>query len=416
MARPIRFVHAADLHLDAPFAGVDAAEGRVRQALKEATSTALDRVVELAVTEGVDFVVVAGDLYDSRDKSFSAQRAFQRAAVELSEHGIEVFVARGNHDPEDGWSAGLELPETVKHFPSDEVGRFEVVREGAVRCSVYGRSFATAAVMSDLSTGFAREGGDDVAIGVLHTNVGGRPGTEPYAPSTLDRLRSARMDYWALGHIHAAERLSEEPHIVYSGGTQGLDPTEPGAHGCFVVEASPEAISARFEATDSVRYVNTPLDVSGCDSAEDVRRTLSDACALARDEADGRAVIARFELVGRTSAHSELSREGVLAEVAEDVQSGQMTLEPWVWLDRVRDRTAAPLDLDRIRSGEDFLGDLVSLADELCAGDPASFVETATDSLRKHLLGLMPEPVDPAALVRRARDLCLDRFMEDGSQ
>ena len=76
---------------------------------------------------------------------------------------------------------------------------------------------------------------DDLAIGVLHANVGDREGHGPYAPCSLEDLRAARMDYWALGHIHQPEVLDHSPHTAYAGCPQGLDPTETGERGCWLV-------------------------------------------------------------------------------------------------------------------------------------------------------------------------------------
>ena len=64
--RPVRFVHAADLHLGAPFQGVDASDARVRAALLASTYEALDRIVALCLAEKVDFLLIAGDVHNSR--------------------------------------------------------------------------------------------------------------------------------------------------------------------------------------------------------------------------------------------------------------------------------------------------------------------------------------------------------------
>ena len=130
MSRPVRFIHAADLHLDAPFTGIDATDDRVRAALVDATYAAFERVVDACLEHDVDFLVIAGDLYNAADKSRQAQQRFAAAAERLAQDGIEVFVVHGNHDPASGWSAGLPLPETVHVFSSRDVERVEVDRLG----------------------------------------------------------------------------------------------------------------------------------------------------------------------------------------------------------------------------------------------------------------------------------------------
>ncbi len=296
----VTFIHAADLHLDAPFAGLTAASDRIGRALAEATYEAFRRVVDTAIAREVDFVVIAGDAYNSSDKSLRAQLRFKEQMVRLDAAGIEVFVVQGNHDPANGWSAGLPLPANVTVFPSDRVGRAEVVRDGELVAAVYGRSFAKRDVTENLSLGYRREAADPVAIGVLHTNVGSNAEYEMYAPSTLDDLRAGGMDYWALGHIHKQEVLAENPWVVYAGSPQGINPKETGPHGCFVVSIAPGgAVSLEHVETASVAWAQVVVDASEADDLDAVRSLLTDACEdlLARED---RSVVVRFTLTGRS--------------------------------------------------------------------------------------------------------------------
>ena len=95
----VKFVHCADLHLDTPFRGLSDVAPDVGRALNEATFQSWTNIVDLAIREGVDFVVIAGDVYDSSDRSLRAQFRFRDGLKRLSDHGIPSFVAFGNHDP-----------------------------------------------------------------------------------------------------------------------------------------------------------------------------------------------------------------------------------------------------------------------------------------------------------------------------
>jgi DNA repair exonuclease SbcCD nuclease subunit len=220
VAQPVRFVHASDLHLDATLSGVDATDDRVIGALVRATFDALDRVVEICVEREADFLVIAGDLYNSADRSLGAELAFQKRMQRLAEAGIRAFVVHGNHDPADGWSAGLDLPDSVVVFSDRVVERCEVVKDGELACAVYGRSFPSRQVQENYARQFRRQTGDPLAVAVLHANVGQREGWDDYAPCSVQDLRAAGMDYWALGHIHVPGRISDNPVAVYSGSTQ----------------------------------------------------------------------------------------------------------------------------------------------------------------------------------------------------
>lgn len=413
MPRPVRFVHTADLHLDAPFAGVEAADARVRDALLESTYQALDRIVEACLERAVDFLVISGDCYNARDKSLRAQIRFASAMQRLAAAGVEVFVAQGNHDPADGWSANLSLPDTVRYFPTGEVGRFEVARDGETIAVLYGRGFARAAETSNLAAGFRRGEGDAVAIGVLHANVGGNTDYEPYAPCSLDDLRAAGMDYWALGHIHKPARLIDRPRANYAGSPQGLNPKEDGPHGCLAVEISNGVVTEESVPTHSIAWAHSSLDASGLAGLGDVRGALRDECARLREQA-GVPVLARIDLVGRSAAHADLARRAALRDLAADARDEQLSREPWLWLDRVRDLTAAELDIDAIRAGGDFAAQLVRLADRVLADEDAldALVGEVLDPVRK-TVGDADPGMSNAEIVERARDVCLDRLLAE---
>jgi DNA repair exonuclease SbcCD nuclease subunit len=417
MSTPVRFIHAADLHLDAPFGGVDATDARVRDALGASTYKALEAIVDACLEYAVDFLVVAGDVYNHRERGVRSQLAFARAASRLNDADIPVYVVHGNHDPASGWSAGIALPENVQVFGADGVERLTFERAGEVACALYGRSFRTAAEHENFAREYARDDSDPIAIGVLHGNVGGRPEYDDYAPCSLADLRAARMDYWALGHIHKPEVISEDPYAVYAGCPQGLDPTQSGPRGCWLVTAGPGTAAAEFLPVASIVWDFAQVDVSEVASLDDVRAALLSAVDSARDGGDTTPVVLRADLLGRTEAHGALSSPGALDALVEDVRSEALLSEQWVWLDRVRDRTGQVLDLNALRATEDFGGDVVRLADHLLADDvaAAAFVADVADPLMERVRDAAPAP-DAADVIARARDLVLDRLFGEAAR
>ena len=415
MSDRVRFVHAADLHLDAPFQGIAAADPRIGAELADATYAAFRRVVDTCLDRDVSFLVIAGDAYNSADKSLRAQLRFRTEMVRLTEAGIEVFIVNGNHDPRSGWSAGLVLPETVHVFPADCVERIEVVRDGEVIAAVYGRGFARAAETANLSLGYHRDVADPVAIGVLHANVGSNSDYAPYAPATLDDLRAAGMDYWALGHIHKQEILAEHPWVVYAGSPQGLNPKETGSHGCFVVEVSRGgATTLEHVETAPIAWAQTDVDVSDAADLDDVRGLLLKACETIRAES-GRHTVARIALTGRSAAHTDLRRPGVAAELFDDIRAEAAVDTPWVWIDRLVDRTSSIIDLDELRGGPDFAAELVRVADEL-ASDPVE-LEAVLAAIKAPLATTLSgyrAQTTPGDVLDRARDAALDLLLSKG--
>jgi len=413
VARAFTFIHAADLHLDAPFSGVDAGDARVRECLVESTYEAFDRIVALALARQVDFVLIAGDTFNSRDKALRAQLRFRSACERLREGGIAVYLVQGNHDPADGWSAHLTLPDNVHHFATDRVERVEVLdpASGEALCALYGRGYATGAVKSNLARGFARGSADETAIGVLHANVGGQEGYEPYAPCSLDDLKSAGLDYWALGHIHKTADLCDAPPIRYAGSPQGLNPKEDGAHGCWLVTMERGAVTAEeFVETSQVRWARAELDIASIDGVDELHAALRSICAEAREDAGGRPAILRVDLHGRTQVHAQLGRGSTLEDLVRELSDEQMAEAPWVWIDRVRDLTRGTIDIEFMRGVEDFAGDLVRITDELLQ-DPDAAASVLAEALGGVDAAFGSRERDPRTLLEQARDACLDRMV-----
>lgn len=415
MTDPVRFAHAADLHLDAPFKGIDATDPRVREALVASTYDALDALVAACIGNSVDFLVIAGDVYNESERSLRAEFAFRDACTRLAQAGARVYLARGNHDPASGRSAGLALPENVHIFSEHEVERVVFERGGEAVCALYGRSFRTAAERSNLAAGFTRDPGDALAIGVLHTNVGGRPDHEPYAPCSLDDLRAARMDYWALGHIHKPEVLAERPVIAYSGCTQGLSPNESGLRGCRIVTLDASGAASEFVPTSSVVWAREAVDATDLTTAADVALALAHSVEQAAHAAEGRHSVLRIDLIGRSAAHGVLARPGALRDLLADVRAGAMERDPWVWVDRITDLTRPAFDVDTLRDGVDFAGDLVRLTDDLLADDRRllALVESAAGPVLSAMDTRDAPALDAADLLERARDLALDRMLAE---
>jgi DNA repair exonuclease SbcCD nuclease subunit len=137
---PFRFIHAADLHLGSPFKGLAGAPEAVRRGLAEAEFGALRRLTDTALREEADFVVIAGDLFDSADRSLRAQAALHRSWSRLAAAGAQVFAIHGNHDPLGLERARFELPEGVHIFGAGGNAEYRPAyrRDGKPAAFVYG--------------------------------------------------------------------------------------------------------------------------------------------------------------------------------------------------------------------------------------------------------------------------------------
>jgi DNA repair exonuclease SbcCD nuclease subunit len=326
---------------------------------------------------------------------------------------IPVYAVRGNHDSAEGYNAGLSMPANVHYFGDDRVERIVYERDGAPVCSLYGRGYPVRQVTENYAADYARDPADTFAIGVLHTNVGGREGWEPYAPASLDDLRRSGMDYWALGHIHGFEVVDDEPLAIYAGSPQGVDPTETGAHGCVLVTVEDGAPRVDFIETAAVRWERVEIDLSSAEGIDDVQAAITSALTDLSSAAGQAGVIARIRLAGRSVVHRALSSEGTREDLLAHVREIGSELSPWVWVDRLVDGTGSAIDAEALAESEGFLGDIVRKADAL---DPDGAVAEILEELRSRLSVCPNLELDSHDIVAQARDACLDLLMdEEGS-
>ena len=365
MPRPetLRFLHSGDLHLDSPLEGLSAeAPPEVLSVLRSATTDAWRNVVRLAIDERVDLVLVAGDVFEVASPTLLGQTRFRDGLAELANAGISSFVVHGNHDPLDGrtWAPSLDFPDATHRFGTDAVEIVPVLRDDVEVARVHGRSYPRSAVMENYAAGFRAAPDAPFSIGLLHTNVGDRPGHANYAPCSVDDLRASGMDYWALGHIHQPGQVLADPPAYYCGIPQGRDPGELGARGCYVVDVDEaRRVTARFVATDVVRWQPIDVDIGTLADDEALRRACREAVAGALDEADGRTLVVRLRLVGRGALHPTVRRAGYLDDLRLLLDEERSQTAPFAWVESIRDATRPEVDLDARRDAPDFVGDFL---------------------------------------------------------
>jgi DNA repair exonuclease SbcCD nuclease subunit len=389
------FIHAADLHLGCPFRGLRAVSPEVAEAADAATYRAFERILDLAIESRAAFVLFAGDVYDCEDRNLRAQFRFRAGLEKLHDHGIATYVIHGNHDHLAGASAKLELPPTAHVFPGKQCESVRCRGEGGEIAVVHGYSYPRREVRESVLRFYQRSSrdGDLFRIGLLHGNVGADPDHDNYAPCSLDELRAAQLDYWALGHVHTHRVLSRSgPAAVYPGTPQGLNPRETGPHGCCKVTVREGEPAVEFVGTDCVRWHQIPLSIEGLDGEDALLSALSARLESVRGE-DGTSAIARFKLIGRGPLHVKLREPKFLREMEKQVREGEGET-PFAWVDRLDNGTLPELDLHARRQAEDVLGDYLRLCDQARSSpEVQSELLTLLGELygRKELKGIVPD-------------------------
>lgn len=428
MPKQLTFIHAADLHLGAPFRGLRALSESWAERLLTAIPEAYDRVIDAAVRREVDFVVFAGDIFDDARASYGDYLHFFSGLRRLEEAGIPAYLCTGNHDPFTSWQRGFfALPSNATMFPADKPGFALHRRGGEPLCLLGGRGYFNQVwpVDEDISEGITRGEAErslasvepDVAsapfaVGVLHTGLNLDSAKAPTNPAALLR---AGMDYWALGHIHQhwIYPPADDPRIVFSGCIQGRDIKEVGSRGCCQVTLTEGARNRiEFIPTASVVWQRMDVEVSECANVADITDKIMRELFRVNGKAHCEEMCVRITLTGATALHEVLARPGVLEDLRKHINDGY----PLFFCDALIDGTVLPRDKEALRREGLFPSVFLQVAETLRENEEAEAAYLQEEFLERNipLPGCCMREVK--TLSEEAEDLVLDLLGRGGSQ
>ena len=404
------FLHAADLHLGAPFRGLRRRASREFAArLAAAPVAAFRRIAEIARDEHAAFLLLAGDIFDSREVPLTTLAEFTAVVESLGDAGISVFAVAGNHDflP---WPAAFVPPANLRIFPAD----------AAETATVTGADGIPLAVVAGISHGRAAETHDLVPrltevlrdapgfrIALLHADIGGHPGFEPYAPAPLaELLDSGAADYWALGHVHTPGVLAREPAaVVYPGSPQGGSVIEAGPRFAQLVKVGADRrVEIEPRSVEAVRFEVVTVDrLDDVRTLPQLRERLRNA-ALDAVKSAPRETLLRIVLKGSTPLNAALRRED--PDELEKFCAAALPADGL--LESVRLATVSPLSAAR---REGLAAEVEAVRGELPA------------ELRKHLDSLrLPSRIfdgfsddEISAIAADAAETLIDRLADGGT-
>ena len=388
------FIHAADIHLDSPMRGLARQEDAPFGVLRGATREALRNLVALACEKEVDFVIIAGDLYDGDWPDHNTGLFFTKQMQRLHDAGIPVFLIAGNHDAQSQLTKHLRLPENVCRFSADAPETHELKTP---RVALHGQSFATRAVTGNLAAAYPPPVAGAFNIGILHTALDGRRGHDPYAPCTLDDLTARGYDYWALGHVHTREVLCEDPPVVFPGNTQGRHVREPGAKGCYLVEVDERRRAAlTFHPLDVFRWAEASVDLATAQDEAGLLERCRDALTGVAGTAEGRTTAVRITLTGATALHGPIhaSYERIDAELRAQAFAAAGDA---LWVEKVALKTQPQTDAPKVTSGPlaELLADVAALTSN---AEAVGAITETLEPLARRLPGELQREGDPLEL------------------
>ncbi len=359
----MKFIHAADLHVDSPLLGLEAYEGAPVERIRNATFDALGNLVRLAIDQRVDFVLIAGDLFDGDWRDMRTGLRTNEAFRRLAREGIRVFLIRGNHDAANRIGSALRWSDNVTEFSSD---RPHTVRLDDLETAIHGWSFPRREVLDD-QVGYYPEAVDGwFNIGLLHTSLQGSDAHDSYAPTTVETLSTRGYDYWALGHIHKKAVVAESPHVVFAGNTQGRHINESGEKGIYLVEVDGQTVqTVEFYPTDVLRWNRMEIELGHEADEEDLLTEVEDRMDRLIESGDDRFCAVRIAIRGRCRAHRKWVEPSGREDARIRIRDAANERRSQLWVEKIQFRTAPPIDLDELRQSEDLLGQLLRRIDDL---------------------------------------------------
>ena len=413
----LKFIHAADLHLDSPLQRLESYEGAPVGEVRRASRRAFENLVDLAVGEAVNFVLIAGDLFDGDWKDYNTGLYFVRQVSRLKSAGIAVFIVSGNHDAAGRMTRSLPYPENV-HVFSSRTPETRIIED--LKVAIHGQSFAAAAVMDNLARSYPEPVTGHFNIGLLHTSLTGRAGHENYAPCTLNDLTHRGYDYWALGHVHQFEIVTRDPPVVFAGCTQGRHIRETGIKGCVLVTV-PEGDEPQLVhlPLDVIRWERLTVDLTGVQSIEETLERFRAAGEPVIDRHDPLPVILRVAFHGASDIHTVLAAD--LEDLRQSVRSTAIAaFGDRSWVERIKIETMPAL---RVGSDSGPLKELDLFVASLLANEPdlmalsetlASLMQRLPPDCRQAEEALRPDdPAQMRELVDQAHAMLVQRLKRE---
>lgn len=356
MTNQLTFIHAADLHLDSPFKGLANLPEHIFSEVQKSTFQAVDRLVDVAIDKKVDFVLLAGDLFDNERQSLKAQVTLRNGFERLKAHGIHVYLSYGNHDHINGNIHAIEYPENVFRFPDETVRAYTFHKNGQPAAAIYGFSYENQAVLTNKSSEYqVQDESIPFHIAMLHGSLASNTEHDTYAPFQIGDLADRGMDYWALGHIHQRAVLKENPHVVYSGNTQGRHRKEMGEKGCYHVTLTETGADLSFIPLQSIIFSPLSLDVSDCKNIDQLEKYIKNHL---EQQLKNSPQLIDLSLRSSENQLSIWENEFVIEELIDIINDLFTKQKNWQYIYKVNVHKPVMKDVAALSESDHFIGEL----------------------------------------------------------
>ncbi|MFW6009192.1 MAG: metallophosphoesterase family protein, partial [archaeon] len=230
----IKFIHTADLHLGSSLHTENEEIFKYNKD-KNPVLCSFHKLIDTAINKEVDFILIAGDLFDSEERNVRAVKEFNKGAKKLGNHNIDIYMIAGNHDPINN-NNFFKIVENVYIFSCEKVEIKEYKKDKELKARIIGQSYRASSDSREMYKNYNLADDNILNIALLHTQLDRQ--NNNYVPGNLnDLLKINNIDYWALGHIHKNKILREnKPLVIYPGTPQGRDFGESDLKGFYLIE------------------------------------------------------------------------------------------------------------------------------------------------------------------------------------
>lgn len=369
-----------------------------------------DDLVAVALERKVEFVVLAGDVYDSAENDPVAQLRVNAGFRKLEAAGIPVFMVHGNHDPLGATQRSniRDLPANVTVFPHDSVSTHTVRLSNGVTVTVAGISYLKAEERRPLASMFDGLSGSPL-VGVLHTNVGGSREHGDFAPCTAAELLASPVNYWALGHIHLRSvNGSANNWWVYPGNLQGRSTkaSECGPKGVMIVPVDDTGVvlEPEFVPCDRARFERVVVPCEGFTTVEQAVDGAVSAVAARVEDNGSRPTVVVMELTGATEVHGSLTAHEFLTSVTDACESfighGQVV--------KVTDSTRKLVDPREVRRSNSVAAEAIRVLDARRSDSDAAVI--STKDVPRDVKKFVDSGAERDEILDRAEQVLIDRL------
>jgi exonuclease SbcD len=306
----MRLIISADTHLGSPIRSTALRNPALGERLKQVSRDTFKDIVDLAISENADALVLAGDIFDNDFPDLKSRAFLVAQLVRASAAGVPTVLIRGNHDALLDHTAHGDLGPNIhllhKGNPSVEIAGV----------AFHGLSFDTSHVADSFLPDYPTPIAGKTNVGLMHTSLGGSPGHDPYAPCSEQDLMAHGYDLWCLGHIHAPfERTSGPVLAVMPGIPQPRHFGERfGGSVAFVTLGEGAPVLERRNV-GHLRFVEALLDLTDCADQSEMLHLIDTALKDAQDPVRDTAV--RLRVV--TARHTADDLHALANELLENI-------------------------------------------------------------------------------------------------